>query len=49
MDLNRNVVHDAKSFLKTMSTFPLTFNWFYADDKNIAMFSSGRCPCAPPT
>ena len=44
MDLNTNTVHDAKSFLKTMSTFPLTFNWFYADDKNIAMFSSGKVP-----
>jgi acyl-homoserine lactone acylase PvdQ len=44
MDLNRNTVHDAKSFLKTMSTFPLTFNWFYADNKNIAMFSSGKVP-----
>ena len=44
MDLNTNTVHDAKSFLKTMSTFPLTFNWFYADNKNIAMFSSGKVP-----
>jgi acyl-homoserine lactone acylase PvdQ len=44
MDLNTNAVHDAKSFLKTMSTFPLTFNWFYADNKNIAMFSSGKVP-----
>jgi acyl-homoserine lactone acylase PvdQ len=44
MDLNTNTVHDAKSFLKSMSTFPLTFNWFYADDKNTAMFSSGKVP-----
>ena len=25
-----------------------TFNWFYADDKDIAMFSSGRLPDPPP-
>jgi acyl-homoserine lactone acylase PvdQ len=48
MDLNTNKVHDAKSFLKTMGTFPLTFNWFYADDKNIAMFSSGLVPIRAP-
>ncbi len=44
MDLNTNKVHDAKSFIKTMSTFELTFNWFYVDSKHIAMFSSGRVP-----
>jgi acyl-homoserine lactone acylase PvdQ len=48
MDLNTNKVHDAKSFLKAMSTFPLTFNWFYADNKNIAMFSSGKVPIRAP-
>ena len=44
MDLNTNKVHDAKSFIKTMSTFELTFNWFYVDSKHIVMFSSGRVP-----
>ena len=47
-DLNTNVVHDARSFIKAMSPFELTFNWFYADDKNIAMFSSGRVPIRAP-
>ena len=27
-----------------MSGFELTFNWFYADSKHIAMYSSGRLP-----
>ena len=32
----------------TMSKFELTFNWFYADSKHIAMYSSGRLPLAQP-
>ena len=47
-DLNTNAVHDTRSFIKAMSSFELTFNWFYADDKNIAMFSSGRVPIRAP-
>ena len=27
-----------------MSKIELTFNWFYADNENIALFSSGRVP-----
>jgi acyl-homoserine lactone acylase PvdQ len=46
--LNAGVVHSAKSFIKTMSTFELTFNWFYVDSKDIAMFSSGRVPLRAP-
>ncbi|MHB8641788.1 MAG: penicillin acylase family protein [Gaiellaceae bacterium] len=46
--LNTGAVHDAKSFFKTMGAFELTFNWFYADSKNIAMFSSGRVPIRAP-
>jgi acyl-homoserine lactone acylase PvdQ len=42
--LNANAVRDARSFIKTMSAFELTFNWFYVDAKHIAMFSSGRVP-----
>jgi len=42
--LNAGVVHDAKSFIKTMSSFELTFNWFFVDSKDIAMYSSGRIP-----
>jgi acyl-homoserine lactone acylase PvdQ len=43
-ELNTNAVHDARSFVKAVSAFELTFNWFYADARDIAMFSSGRVP-----
>jgi acyl-homoserine lactone acylase PvdQ len=43
-DLNSNVVHSAKSFIDAVSGIELTFNWVYEDDRDIAMFSSGRLP-----
>ncbi len=43
-DLNSNAVHDPASFIAATSKIEFTFNWFYADDQNIAMFSSGRVP-----
>ncbi len=43
-DLNTNRVHDAGSFFRAMNQLEFTFNWFYADDRDIAMFSSGRLP-----
>jgi acyl-homoserine lactone acylase PvdQ len=43
-DLNTNRVHDPASFFRAMNQLEYTFNWFYADDKHIAMFSSGRLP-----
>jgi Protein related to penicillin acylase len=46
--LDTNQVNSAKSFLKTMSGVEFSFNWFYADDKDIAMFSSGRLPVRAP-
>ena len=42
--LNVNAVHDAQGFIKTMSAFELSFNWFYVDDENIASVSTGRVP-----
>jgi acyl-homoserine lactone acylase PvdQ len=42
--LNTGRVTSAKSFLKTMSAVEFSFNWFYADDRDIAYFSSGRLP-----
>ena len=47
-DLNTNRVHDAKSFFSAMNQLEFTFNWFYADDRDIAMFSSGRLPIRAP-
>jgi acyl-homoserine lactone acylase PvdQ len=46
-DLNTNEVHSAKDFFHAVSRIELTFNWFYADDRDVAMFSSGRLPIRP--
>ena len=43
-DLNANRPHSPKSFITTMSQVEFTFNWFYADDRDIAVYSSGACP-----
>jgi acyl-homoserine lactone acylase PvdQ len=42
--LNTGQVTSAQQFLKTMNAVEFSFNWFYADDRDIAMFSSGRLP-----
>ena len=47
-DLDTNQVRSARGFLQTMSRVEFTFNWFYADSKDIAMFSSGRLPVRAP-
>ncbi len=47
-DLNMNRVHNARSFFTAMNQLEFTFNWFYADDRDIAMFSSGRLPIRSP-
>lgn len=44
LDLNENRVHNPKDFFKAAGKFETTFNWHYADDKNIAYFSSGLLP-----
>jgi acyl-homoserine lactone acylase PvdQ len=43
-DFNSNAVHDPASFIASAAKIEFTFNWFYADNQNIAMFSSGRVP-----
>jgi acyl-homoserine lactone acylase PvdQ len=43
-DLNTGRVDSAKDFLRTMNGVEFSFNWFYADDRDIALFSSGRLP-----
>jgi hypothetical protein len=43
-DLTVGRVHDAKSFFKSMQQSPFTFNSGYADDKHIAMYSTGFFP-----
>jgi len=37
-------VHSARSFQKAASDIDYTFNWFYADSKDISYYSSGLLP-----
>ncbi len=41
-------VRDAKSFMKAAAGIQYTFNWYYADDKDIAYYSSARLPRRAP-
>ena len=43
-DLTRGTVRSAKSFFKAASQTPQTFNSFYVDRRDIAMYTSGRLP-----
>src|SRR4051794_12984427 len=48
-DLMENKVHSAAEFRKVVSGgFEPTFNFFYANDREIAMVSTGRLPVRPP-
>jgi acyl-homoserine lactone acylase PvdQ len=47
-ELNTNRVRSARTFLRAMSKIEFTFNWFYADNRDIAMVSSGRIPIEAP-
>ncbi|MFL5826842.1 MAG: penicillin acylase family protein, partial [Thermoleophilaceae bacterium] len=42
--LNDGEVHDAKSFQDAMGKLNFLFNWFYADDRDIAYLQSGWFP-----
>ena len=46
-DLNANRVRSASDFARVMNQVEFTFNWHYADDRDIAFFSSGRLPVRP--
>jgi acyl-homoserine lactone acylase PvdQ len=41
---NPDVVHDARSFQRAAYKIGYTFNWLYADDRDIAYFNSGNNP-----
>jgi acyl-homoserine lactone acylase PvdQ len=41
-------VSSPDTFIDAAAQIELTFNWVYADDRNIAMFSSGRVPIRNP-
>jgi acyl-homoserine lactone acylase PvdQ len=47
-ELNTGRVTSAQDFLTTMNGVEFSFNWFYADDRDIALFSSGRLPMRAP-
>lgn len=47
-DLNRGRVRSAKDFTRVMNQVEFAFNWVYADNKDIAYFSSARLPLRPP-
>jgi acyl-homoserine lactone acylase PvdQ len=49
LDLSTNAVRSARDFAQAAAGMELTFNWFYADDRDIAQFTSGRLPVRPPT
>jgi acyl-homoserine lactone acylase PvdQ len=47
-DLMRNRVRSAADFRRTVSRgFEVTFNFMYADDRDVAMVSTGRLPIRP--
>src|SRR4051812_21921309 len=47
-DLMRNRVRSAADFRRTVSRgFEVTFNFMYADDRDVAMVSTGRLPVRP--
>lgn len=46
-DLNANRVRSARDFARVMNRVEYTFNWHYADNRDIAFFSSGRLPVRP--
>jgi acyl-homoserine lactone acylase PvdQ len=44
---NPDRVQDAAGFREAVAAIDYTFNWFYADDRDIAYFSSGLLPQRP--
>jgi len=46
-DLNANRVRNARDFARVMGQVEFTFNWHYADGRDVAFFSSGRLPRRP--
>jgi len=47
-ELDTGRVASAKQFVKAVSAVEFGFNWFYADDRDIAHYSSGRLPLRAP-
>ncbi len=49
LDMSTNRVRSAGDFLRSAARMELTFNWVYADHRDIAQFTSGRLPIRPAT
>ncbi len=49
LDLSTAAVHTVKDFFKSASTMEMSFNWHYLDNRNIAVYTSGRLPVRPAT
>jgi acyl-homoserine lactone acylase PvdQ len=49
LDLSMNRIRSARDFVRAAAGMELTFNWVYADNRDIAQFTSGRLPVRPPT
>jgi acyl-homoserine lactone acylase PvdQ len=47
-ELDTGGVTSAQKFLEVIGGVEFSFNWFYADDRDIAFFSSGRLPIRAP-
>jgi len=47
-ELNTGRVNSARRYLQSMGAVEFNFNWLYADDRDIAFFSSGRLPLRAP-
>lgn len=47
-DLNTGAVRSSRTFRRAAAKLEFTFNILYADDRDIAMFSTGRLPVRPP-
>src|SRR5262249_6598736 len=47
-DLDTGAVTSPQTFVRSMAHVEFAFNWFYADDKHIAYYSSGRLPIRAP-
>jgi acyl-homoserine lactone acylase PvdQ len=47
-DLTNNRVRSARGFVRSFLQTPQTFNAFYADDRDIAMVTTGRLPLRAP-
>ncbi len=49
LDLSMNRIRSAKDFVRAAAGMELAFNWVYADNRDIAQFTSGRLPMRPAT